>query len=122
MKPRLNLIIFTLVVLVTVIQGCNPFESIFDKQVKACVADVKLGLSDPSSLEVISTEGVEIDNGSFRVKLNFTAKNAMGGRVRGYENCGFKDKNAIVLNSDDFQNQQRDTARTFKALGIPSTK
>lgn len=122
MKKSQSLIIFTIVVLVTFIQGCNPFESIFDKQVKACVEDVKLGLGDPSSLEVVSTEGVELDNGLFRVKLNFTAKNAMGGRVRGYETCGFKGKNDIGLNSEDFQNQQRDTVRTFKALGIPSAK
>ena len=101
-----------------VIQGCNPLESTFDKQVNACKEDVKLGLGDPGSLELVSTEGIDLDNGWYRVKLNFTAKNAMGGRVRGDAICGFKDKNTIELNSEDFMNQERKLARDLKALGI----
>lgn len=100
------------------IQGCNPFQSTFDKQVSACKEDVKLGLGDPASLEIISSEGFSLDNGWYRVKLNFTAKNAMGGRVRGDTICGFKDKNTIELNPEDFMNKQRKLARDLRSLGI----
>lgn len=104
--------------IVIVIQGCNPFESTFDKQVKACKEDVKLGLGDPGSLEIISSEGFDIENGWYRVNLNFTAKNAMGGRVRGEAICGFKDKNTIELNPEDFMNTERKLARDLKDLGV----
>jgi len=100
------------------IQGCNPSESTFDKQVNACKEDVKLGLGDPGSLEITSTEGFDIKNGGYRIKLNFTAKNAMGGRVRGDAVCGFKNKNATELYSEDFMNEQRKLARDLKSLGI----
>jgi hypothetical protein len=109
-------ILFTVILLT--IQGCNPFESTFDKQVKACVNDAKLSLGDPESLEVVSSEGIDLDNGWFRVKLNFTAKNSMGGRVRGDTICGFKNKNDTALNPEDFMNQKRELARNLKELGI----
>jgi hypothetical protein len=96
-------------------QGC---ESTFDRQVNVCIEDVKLGLNDPGSLEIVSSEGIGMDNGWFRVKLNFTAKNAMGGRVRGNAICGFKNKNDIELNSEDFMNKERETARNLNSLGI----
>lgn len=100
------------------IQGCNPFQSTFDKQLNACKDDVKLGLGDPGSLEIISTEGRDLDNGWYRVKLNFTAKNAMGGRVRGEAICGFKDKHATELNPEDIVNKQREISRGLKAMGV----
>lgn len=73
-----------------VLQGCEPApppppkETTLDKQVKACVADVKLGLNDPNSIELLNTEEIVVEGGGHRVKLQYTAKNAMGGRVR----CG----------------------------------
>ena len=100
------------------IQGCNPFESTLDKQVKACADDVKLGLGDPNSLEILSTEEINLDNGWYRVQLNYTAKNAMGGRVRGETICGFKEKESIELNPEDFMNQERKLARDLREMGI----
>lgn len=100
------------------IQGCNPFESTLDKQVNVCASDVKLGLGDPESLEIVSTEEIKLDNGWHRVQLNYTAKNAMGGRVRGETICGFKGKDFTELNPDDFMNQERELARKLREMGI----
>ena len=99
--------IFTSVLVLLFAQVCNAEEKILDQQIKACVEDVKLGLGDPNSIEVLSTEGINVDNGGFRLKLNFTAKNEMGGRVRGETICGFKNKNDIQLDAEDFPNQER---------------
>jgi len=98
------------------LQGC--IESTLDKQVKACVQDVKLGLGDPSSMEVLNTEEIEVRGGGHRIKLQYTAKNAMGGRVRGEDICGFKDKGSTELDSDDFMNKNRYIARSLRELGI----
>lgn len=99
------------------ILGCAG-ETTFDKQVKACTEDTKLGLGDPNSIELVSTEKVDLSGGGFRVVLNFTAKNAMGGRVRGQSICGFKTKDTSVLDPDDLMNQQNSIRRTMKNLGI----
>jgi hypothetical protein len=101
-----------------VILGCNPFESTFEKQVKTCKEDVKLGLNDPDSLEITSTNGFEIKNGGYRIQIDFTAKNAFGGRVRGDAICGFKDKSTTELNPDDFMNTTRKISRDLRSLGI----
>ena len=114
-----NIIKYALTLLL--IQGCDskaPEESTLDKQVKACIEDVKLGLGDPESIVIVSKEGFDLDNGWFRIQLNFTAKNAMGGRVRGDTICGFKSKNDVVLNSEDFVNQERQINRSLNSIGI----
>jgi hypothetical protein len=98
--------------------GCSLFESTESKQTKACVTDVKLGLNDPNSLEILSVEKIKVDNGWYRIKLNFTAKNAMGGRVRGDTICGFKTAQDVDLNPDDFMNKSRELARKLNELGI----
>lgn len=115
---KANTKFFIVVSLAVLIQGCDIFESTFDKQVNACVDDVKLGLGDPDSLEITSTEGIDVNNGWFRIKLNFTAKNAMGGRVRGDAICGFIDKNSIELNEKDPSNEMRKLSRDLRSLGI----
>jgi hypothetical protein len=98
------------------IQGCDSFKSTEDKQLKACIADVKLGLGDPESLELIDFEGIQLDNGWFRLNVNFTAKNALGGRVRGNTLCGFATKSDLDLNKDDFVNQERRVARLLNSI------
>ena len=62
--------------------SCGAFESTESKQTKVCVADVKLGLNDPNSIEILTVEHVDMENGWYRLRLEFTAKNALGGRVR----------------------------------------
>ena len=116
MKNIFKFLLVTFVI--ALIAGCNPFESTFDKQVKSCREAVKLGLNDPESMEIVSTEGFDVENGWYRVELNFTAKNAMGGRVRGNTICGFISKDATELNPEDFMNQKRKLARDMKSLGI----
>lgn len=95
--------------------GCSNTEK---KQIDACVQDIKSGLNDPSSFELLSTKPVNLDNGTFRIVVEFTAKNKLGGRVRSQEICGFKSEKDISLNPDDFMNQQRDIKRSFGAIGI----
>jgi hypothetical protein len=97
--------------------GCAG-ESTEAKQAKACVEDVKLGLNDPNSLEIISTNTFKANDGSHRLELKFTAKNALGGRVRGEAVCGFKTEKDVVLNPDDYMNKQRATSRELRELGI----
>lgn len=109
---------------VLALQGCEPSpppppkETTLQKQVKTCIADVKLGLGDPNSLELLNTEEIVVDGGGHRVKLQYTAKNAMGGRVRGEDICGFKDKNSVDLYTEDRMNQVRKMARQLNELGI----
>lgn len=101
-----------------ILLGCNIFESTEAKQIKTCVTDVKLGLNDPNSFELVSVEKINVDGGWYRLKLNFTAKNAMGGRVRGDTICGFKTAQDVDLNPDDFMNKSRELARQLNELGI----
>ena len=98
--------------------GCDSTPSTESMQIKACVEDIKLGLNDPDSIEVLSTAPIVMDNGTYRIDLTFTAKNVMGGRVRGETICGFKTKNDVVLSPEDFMNQQRDLSRRMRKLGI----
>ena len=103
--------LFLLALFVLSISGCDQPKSTFDKQVDICVEDIKLGLGDPNSLEITSTKEINLDNGWFRVKVDFTAKNAMGGRVRGSSICGFENKESLVLNDEDFMNKEREISR-----------
>lgn len=107
-----------LVGIVFALVGCGVFESTESKQTKVCVADVQLGLDDPNSLEIISVEPIKLDNGWHRLRLEFTAKNVLGGRVRTETICGFKSDKDIALNPEDFMNKNRELARNLRALGI----
>jgi hypothetical protein len=98
--------------------ACSLVESAETTQTKACVEDIKKGLNDPSSLEVLSKEVVPMDGGKRRIRVEFTAKNAVGGRVRATESCGFASEKAVTLDPEDFQNQMREMRRNFGAGGI----
>lgn len=98
--------------------SCGYFEGIESKQTTACIDDVKLGLNDPNSIELISSKVIELDNGWRRVEVHYTAKNAMGGRVRGKDICGFATKSDIEINPKDFMNETRKLARDLRSLGI----
>lgn len=110
--------IFSIFLLCITLQSCGVIESTEDKQIKSCLNDIKLGFGDPNSLELISTKEIDMGNGAFRIRINFTAKNALGGRVRGDAVCGFKSKDDINLDPEDFMNQRREISRNFKSLGI----
>lgn len=100
-----------------VLAGCNPFTSTLDKQTAACVKDVQMGLGDPNSLEVLSVDEIPIDGGEFRIHLHFTAKNAMGGRIRGSARCGFASKDSSELNPEDLFNRERKMLNILKSPG-----
>ncbi|PPD52212.1 MAG: hypothetical protein CTY12_06885 [Methylotenera sp.] len=101
-----------------IFSGCSEPESTEAKQIKVCIEDVKLSLNDPNSIEMISTKSINVDDGSHRIALEFTAKNAMGGRVRGRALCGFKTENDLALNPDDIWNKERNLSRSLRGLGI----
>jgi hypothetical protein len=103
---------------IAILGGCGVFESAEQKQIRACVEDIKLGLNDPNSLEVVSTRTVKVSDGSHRLVLKFTAKNAMGGRVRGEEICGFKTEKDIELNPEDIMNVTRKVLHGLREHGI----
>ena len=107
-----------LALVVSMFAGCKPPVSTLETQIKVCTEEVKLGLGDPGSLEIVSSEGISVDKRWFRVKLSYTAKNAMGGRVRASALCGFVSKESTVLNADDFVNQERQLKRDLNAIGI----
>lgn len=89
------------VITTSLLLGCGIFESTESKQIKACVEDVKLGLNDPNSLEIISTRTFKANDGTHRLELQITAK-TLGGRVRDEAICGFKQKktsNSILTTS-----------------------
>jgi len=101
--------------LVCLLIGCSSAE---DKQLQACIVDVKLGLNDPESLEVLSTEPHERDDKTYLLIMEYTAKNAFGGRVRDSASCGFKTKSHTALNPDEFQNRLRALKRNLAKGGI----
>ena len=88
------------------------------QQIAACIAEAKAGLGDPDSLELVASRGIKLDDGGFRIDLEFTAKNAYGGRVRGSILCGFSNEVSTELDPDDFMNKDRDTKRTFRDFDI----
>jgi hypothetical protein len=98
--------------------ACNPADTPEQKQLKVCINEVKLGLNDPNSFELLSTKAIKVDDGTHRLKVEFTAKNAFGGRVRGEDICGFKSETSVVLNSDDTENMARTLARQLRAAGV----
>jgi hypothetical protein len=115
---RSKLLTLMSLLLIAILGGCGLLESTEQKQIRACVEDVKLGLNDPNSLEIVSTRTFKANDGSHRLELKITAKNAMGGRVRGEAICGFKTEKDVELNPDDLMNQTRKLSRDLRELGI----
>jgi len=126
---KTNLVFFF--ICISLLNGCDDFKnnpekqilkstpekqilkSTLEKQIEVCENDVKLGLGDPNSLETISTRNWLYTDGTKIVELNFTAKNSMGGRVRGQTTCGFNDINSIELKSGHPSNVMREASRVF---------
>lgn len=98
--------------------GCDAIQSVESKQIKACAEDVKLGLNDPNSLEILSTRTFKANDGTHRLELKFTSLNTMGGRERGEAVCGFKTEKDTSLNPDDLMNNMRNTSRIAREVGI----
>jgi hypothetical protein len=99
------------------VAGCDLAFTTQQKQVKACVEDLRRGLGDPSSLEVLTAEPIAMEKGH-RIKVEYTAKNAMGGRARSSAVCGFKTAADTSLDPDDYQNRIRGLARDLNQLGV----
>jgi len=97
------------------ILGC---ESVEEKQISVCAQEIKVGLNDPNSMEIISSEKFKLDDGTYRIGLDYTAKNKFGGRVRDKEFCGFKTVDGLELNPDDFLNQKRNLKRSLSKIGV----
>jgi hypothetical protein len=112
--------IYWMVAVVAVVAVASWFlwPSVQDRQLKACVEDIKLSLNDPGSLEVLSTEAKPGDEGAHYLRVEFTAKNKLGGRERASVRCGFKTKNDIVLDPEEYENKLRDIKRTFENAGL----
>ncbi len=115
---RSKLLPLTSALLISLLGGCGVFVSKEQKQIRACVEDVKFGLNDPNSLEVVSTRAFKANDGSHRLELKITAKNALGGRVRGEAICGFKTEKDVELNPEDMMNRTRKLSRDLRELGI----
>ncbi|MCY1302388.1 hypothetical protein D9M70_520420 [compost metagenome] len=96
------------------LQGCDYFKSNFDRQVDICIVDIKRGLGDPDSFELISAEKIMTDAGTIRATLDYTAKNAFGGRIRKSDQCGFKTKDTLELDKNDPVNFERELARALR--------
>lgn len=85
--------------------------SIENRQMAACGDDIRLGLSDPSSIEVLSSQGNTSADAKFCLAVKYTAKNKFGGTVRGETSCGFRDKKTAELDLDDAGNKNRSAVR-----------
>lgn len=96
--------------------GCG--SSTLDKQLAACSADIKEGLNDPSSLEILSSKVLDEKEGSYRISVSYTSKNTSGGRERGSATCGFASKDSTELDPNDFQNKLRQTSNLVKSLNF----
>ena len=92
--------------------------SIENRQLAACGDDIRLGLSDPSSFEVLTSQGHTSTDGKFHLAVKYTAKNKFGGRVRAETSCGFSDDKTVELDFDDAGNKNRNAVRRInEALG-----
>lgn len=89
-------------------------ETAAQRQVKVCTEEIKLGLNDPNSFELMSSEAIKVNDGTHRLQMKFTAKNEMGGRVRGEELCGFRSEESLELNPDDIANKMRAMGRSVE--------
>jgi len=98
--------------------ACDRPGTIEAQQLQACVDDVKLGLNDPGSLEVLSTRPIELESGGYRLALEFTAKNRFGGRVRQTAVCGFESSSHVHLDPEDIQNETRELQRKLRGMGV----
>jgi hypothetical protein len=106
--------------------GCNQTEdiseevsapkSIEEQQIDSCIKDIQRTLNDPNSIEILSHRGIELKDGTFRIAIEYTAMNRMGGRERNEEACGFKSKDSAEWNPDDIINQLRDMSATLNRL------
>ncbi len=110
-----NMLILFMLASVFYISGCSSKEK---KQIDACVNDIKSGLNDPSSFQMLSKKTFKSNNGSFRIAIEFTANNKLGGKVRKEEICGFASEKETQLDPNDFMNQQRDIRRSLGSIGI----
>jgi len=106
----------TIVVFSIIGLGCS--NSTLDKQIAACSADIKEGLNDPNSLEILSSEFLDEAEGSYRISVSYTSKNTSGGRERGSTTCGFASKDSTQLDPNDFQNKARKTHNLMKSLNF----
>ncbi|MDP2102102.1 MAG: hypothetical protein Q8J59_05175 [Methylotenera sp.] len=104
--------------------GCNKSDNpttgngTLDQQIAACSADIKEGLNDPNSLEILSSKFLDEKEGSYRISVSYTSKNTQGGRERGSATCGFVSKNATQLDPNDFQNGIRKTENDMSRLHL----
>lgn len=89
-----------------------------DQQIAACSADIKEGLNDPNSLEILSSEFLDEAEGSYRISISYTSKNTQGGRERGSATCGFVSKNATELDPNEYQNRIRKTQNGMNRLKL----
>jgi hypothetical protein len=69
-------------------------------------------------MEVLSVKEIPLDNGGHAIQMDYTAKNAMGGRVRAETYCAFKDKQTVKLDEGNRVNQMRTMIRNLNQLGI----
>ena len=102
-----SIVIFSIIVI-----GCG--KSTLDKQVAACSEDIKEGLNDPNSLEILSSKFLDERKGSYRISVSYTSKNTSGGRERDSATCGFVSKDSTELDPNDFQNELRKTSNSVK--------
>lgn len=72
-------------------EGCDTRETEEQKQARAqeaarqnqvnvCIDDVKQGLNDPNSIEILETSELKLSDGTHRITLEYTARNSLGGR------------------------------------------
>lgn len=106
-----------LLLVATLVSSCSYFESLEKKRIRACTDEIKLGLNDPNSFEFLSSRPIDSEK-VHRIELKFTAKNKMGGRVRGEEVCGFLSAESAEMDPKDYLNEIRSMARTMSELGI----
>ena len=109
---------FLLTAVVFVVCGCTFFENTQTKQTKLCMEEEKIALNDPESIELVSAQPINLDNGWFRIKVDYTSKNEQGGRVRGSVICGFVSKNSTEFNSKDFMETSRQLFIKGKKAGL----
>lgn len=91
--------------------GCTK-----DKQTASCVEDIKKGLNDPNSFELLSSVFLDEQPGSYRILVEYTAANHYGGKERSKATCGFISKDATELDPNDFQNKMRRINSNFRSL------
>lgn len=93
--------------------GCKPSEPVEVTQVRVCIEDIRLGLDNPNTFELLSANPDPVEKG-YRIRLTFNVTEGTRPPRKRVDVCGFKSATSTQLDPEDVSNQFRSAARGLK--------